>query len=206
MNSSINANKFQLKDQSVQPILDRPVLVASNRRLTKLVVDSINDIDVLFMATDSNTILKYMILNKELSRLTSNLPIACHLEEIELFNVESKQNLINNMALIESRKSSSKQSERSVLIATSSNVIKMPLALCDTKTTHFSCLTSMNPYCVWDSKIEKCVSIFALSEFTNNHSVSTVLKQNPNLHQNQIDSCPSLNVPSKIFKVFFFLA
>jgi len=142
MNSSTNANKFQLKDQSVQPLFDRPVLVTSNRRLTKLVVDSLNGIDVLFMATDSNTILKYMLINMDLSRLSSsnNLPIACHLEEIELFHAEpSKSNMVNNMVLIESRINLLKQTERSLLIATSSNVIKMPLAFCETKTTHFSC-------------------------------------------------------------------
>jgi hypothetical protein len=207
MNSSTSANKFQLKHQSVQPIFDRPVIVASNRRLTKLVVDNVNDVSVLFVATDSNTILKYMLINMGLGRSSSsnNLPIACHLEEIELFNDDAKQNMINNIVLIESQKGSSNQTERSVLIATSTNVIKMPLAVCGTKTTHFSCLASMNPYCVWNSKIEKCVSIFALSEFTNElSSLSVILKQNPTLHQNQINSCPSVNIPSIIVELFSF--
>ena len=64
----VDAQKFQLKHQSIQPLYEKPIIVLPNKRLIKLLVDNVitkqmSEVDVLFAATEYNTILKYTIIN-----------------------------------------------------------------------------------------------------------------------------------------------
>jgi hypothetical protein len=217
-----DSNKYQLKHLSVQPIFQRPILVLPNKRISRIVVDTVlskhqNSIEVLFLATETNTVLKYMLLN--LDDAISNIngkdvhPMMCHLEEIEIFgsNFKGRLNLINNLVLFDNlyEKTNNHISEKSILIATSVNFLKMPVANCRAQTNYFSCLSLMDPYCIWDSKAQKCIFIFNTNETIYNSkpnsaynsfkSISQNIRLNSHLHQHSINSCPSTNIPGKIF-------
>ncbi len=165
----IDSNKFQLKHLSVQPLYNRPMLVLPNKRLLKLTVDNVitkneNMIRVLFLATEDNTILKYMLINfldhdESFNKIkptnTQLSPTLCLLEEMEIFESNSKlnaPNLINNLVFLvensNAHKDSSRfvRSSRNLLIATKYNLIKMPVANCESHTNYFSCLSLMDPY------------------------------------------------------------
>ena len=135
------------------------MVVLPNKRLVKITVDNImtkNDkvIRVLFVATDQNTILKYMLVNffddvnfNKISVTSQSMtPITCLLEEIDIF--ETKANLlnsINNLVFLKTDLSPRRQ-RRYVLVASKFSLIKMPVANCETYTNYFSCLSLMDPY------------------------------------------------------------
>lgn len=192
--------RFQLKHLSVQPIDERPILVLANRRAHKLVVDSVqtkhqNNLDVLFIATEQNTILKYM---------SSSGPqnMACLLEEVDIFDAEQKRsdNAINNMVVLEKEVGG-----RELLVATSFSLVKMSLASCEMQTNYFGCLSSLDPYCVWDSRAQRCLLIFNTNESLSAArtgldrrsavNIAQSIKQNAFLHQHPINSCPITNIP-----------
>ena len=145
------------------------MLVLPNKRLLKLTVDNVitkNEkmIRVLFLATEDNTILKYMLINfldhdESFNKIkptnTQLSPTLCLLEEMEIFESNSKlnaPNLINNLVFLvensNAHKDSSRfvRSSRNLLIATKYNLIKMPVANCESHTNYFSCLSLMDPY------------------------------------------------------------
>ena len=163
----VDSSKFQLKDLSVQPLYNRPMLVLQNKRLTKLTVDNVltkNEeiIRVLFLSTEDNTILKYMLLNfldfdDSFNKIKpTNIqitPTLCLLEEMEIFESNSKMNLpnlINNLVFVKQQRSKESprlvRPTRNLLIATKYNLIKMPVANCESHTNYFSCLSLMDPY------------------------------------------------------------
>lgn len=206
---------------SVQPLYQRPIIVIQNHRITKLVVDNVitknqNNIEILFISTEQNTILKYMLLNMDTSPISfsskENLqqqqpfPTVCLLEEIEILDQSNKNylNSINNLVLLSQNfdlEDSSKM--RSLLISTSFNFIKMPVANCEAQLNYFSCLSLMDPYCIWDSKAQKCLLIFKTNEtihynsnaLTGTKSIAQNIKLNTHLHQHLINTCPTTNNP-----------
>jgi hypothetical protein len=207
---------------SVQPIFERPIIVISNHRLTKLVVDNVltknqENIKMLFIATEHNTILKYMLLNMDLSSKIGQqhqyqFPSVCLLEEIEILDQNNKKylNSINNLMLWSKdfsleEESSGSSKNRNLLISTSFNFIKMPVANCESQQNYFSCLSLMDPYCIWDSKAQKCLLIFKTNETLfysqskenvfNGRSIAQNIKLNTHLHQHSIISCPNTNNP-----------
>lgn len=229
--SSSDYQRFQLRHLSVQPVDERPVLVLPNRRALKLVVDSIvtkhqNTVDVLFLATELNTILKYMIsspLTTTSATISSNTgstsasgsasaqsTMVCFLEELDVLDDSERNkrpiNAINNMILLDDASSSRRTATRDLLIATSFSLIKLNVANCESQTNYFSCLSGLDPYCVWDSRAQKCLLIFNTNETrssasaSDRRSIGLNIKQNPYLHQHPINTCPITNIPSNHLK------
>lgn len=195
-------NNFQLKHLSIEPLFSQPILVMSNKRSLKLVVDTVktkhkNDIQMLFIATEYGTILKYMLLNMNPMLQKSHTPTACLLEEIEVLDplihtAQKPTGLINNIILL------SQSSSRSLAIATDSSVIKMPIANCQAQTNYFNCLSLMDPYCIWDSKAQKCLFIFQTNETlasSDRETIARNIQHNTHLHQHSINECPMKNIP-----------
>ena len=143
------------------------MVVLPNKRLLKITVDNVltkNDkvVRMLFVATDQNTILKYMLINffdEELFNKSPTspsggggglnyMPTVCLLEEIDIFEPNSKANSvnsINNLVFLKNDKNPMHQS-RHLLIATKFSLIKMPVSNCESHTNYFSCLSLMDPY------------------------------------------------------------
>ena len=194
---------------SVQPLFKRPILVLPNQRLLKLVVDSVvtkhqNTIEVLFLATERNTLQKHMVINMDAHLASATqAPNVCHLEEIEVLEstTSSQRGVINNLVLLKA----SKDTSRNLLVATSTNLVRVPVANCEMQVNNLGCLALMDPYCVWDSKSQKCILIFKSNETTlglldsqySGRYSSQSIKTNPHLHQNPINSCPTTNIPGK---------
>ena len=153
------------------------MIVLQNQRLLKITVDNVltkheNTIRVLFLATEKNTILKYILLNfldeesfnkiKPLNSQTtlfSSNPVLCLLEEIDVFDSNPKYGLlnsINNLVFLKNGQQSDNtlnrygsdfnHQSRNLLIATKFNIIKMPVANCESRSNYFSCLSLMDPY------------------------------------------------------------
>jgi hypothetical protein len=201
---STRSKKNQLKDLSVQPLYDEPLLVVYER-LNKITVDTVltsngNTIDIVFLATEENTILKYMLLNSTTTSSATMLPVSCLLEEIEILKRENNNNLksfdtINNLKILEKTDTNNlTNSRRDLLIATNSKFIRMPVADCELKNNYFSCVSTMNPYCVWDSKIQKCALIYKTNIF---ESSLYSKEKNHQYHQNIINGCPTILNPGK---------
>ena len=175
--STSNLN-FQLKHLSIQPIHQQPILIIENHRILKIVVDSVqtkhnNLIKMLFIATEHNTILKYMVLNMKSINQENNkaiLPTTCLYEEIEITDRTVPMNSINNLVLL------SKPNSRNLLIATSSNLIHMPVANCEVQSNYFGCLSLMNPYCLWNSKSQECIYVFRITTNEDSQDSQTVAK------------------------------
>lgn len=202
-----------MKHLSVLPLYNKPILVVPNKRINKLIVDNVvtkhqNNVDVMFLSTEYNTILKYMIINEDYiltptapQKIEKHSPTVCLLEEIEIFDSTFKnfENSVNNLAILEKEKSNFERSSRHLLIATSFNIIMMSLSNCELQTNYFSCLSTMDPYCIWDSKAQKCLLIFNTNETVNGYSerssISQSIKQNAFLHQHLINSCPLTSIP-----------
>ncbi len=208
-------NRFQLKHLSINPIYEKPIIVSTNLRFTQIVIDNIltknqEYVKVLFISTEQNTILKYMLLNTNSN--SEHFPTVCLLEEIEIFDhsIMKLKNSINNLVLLSNNYYSGNENTgvlkmRSLLISTSFNFIKMPVANCESQLNYYSCLNLMDPYCIWDSKAQKCLFIFKTNETLfhrkqNNLflSISQNIKFNTNLHQNIFNTCPTTNNPGKI--------
>lgn len=197
----IDSQKFQLKHLSVQPIYDKPIIVLQNKRLVKIAVDNVltkheNDVDILFAATEYNTIMKYTILNSEIKSKVS--PNVCLLEEIEIFDRTRKDmlNSINNLVLLETTKFTNRLN-RNLIVATKFNLLKIQVSNCESQTNFHGCLSALDPYCIWDSKVQKCLFIFNTNETTSNqeNSIYQNIKLNGRFHQHLINICPSTSLP-----------
>jgi chondroitin sulfate proteoglycan 4 len=159
---------FQLKHLSIAPLFSQPILVIPNKRTLTLAVDTVttkhnNDIRILFIATEYGTILKHMVLNMNTMVQKNHAPTTCLLEELEVLDPSTHTKAIsaeqiNNIILL------NQASSRSLLIATTSRLIKLPIANCQAQTNYFNCLSLMDPYCIWDSKAQKCLLIFQTNE------------------------------------------
>ena len=177
------------------------MLVLPNKCLLKLTVDNVitkneNTIRVLFLATEDNTILKYMLINfldhddsfnKIKPTNTQLSPTLCLLAEIEIFESNSKQNaqnLINNLVFLENsiaHKDSSKfvRSSRNLLIATKYNLIKMPVANCESHTNYFSCLSLMDPYWLVQFYIHYLASLTDEWQYVPKYNFDPKITKNP---------------------------
>ena len=195
-----NSHNFQLKDLSVQPLYEQPILIIPNSHIKRLVVDNVltkhnDELKMLFISTEYNTILKYMILNMLNSKATfkTPLPTTCLLEELEILDSSIQpDDSINSLKLL------SQPTSRSLLIATSSSLVKMSIANCAVQNNYFSCLSLMDPYCIWDSKAQKCLLIFQTNEtksHTDRQVIARNIYQNSHLHQHSINSCPTNDIP-----------
>lgn len=170
----------------MQPLYGQPILVQPSKRLLHIVVDSVstmssqinanNHIDVAFISTDYNTILKYSIIQNE----EHSTPLVCLLEELEVIDPSRKDNmLINKIKLLD---------QSALLIATSYSLIQMPLASCQLQNNYFGCLTQSDPYCVWDSKSQKCLLVSDAVAIKSSNNANS-------LHQNNINACRMTNLP-----------
>lgn len=182
-NNFIISNQFPLKHLSIKPVHDMPIVVLENNRLVRITIDNINtkhgNIDVLFAATESNTIQKYTILGN-----SQREPTSCLIEEIDLFepNKQAILNSINNIAIIGNSLS------RQLIVASSFSLITLELSNCKNHNTYFGCLNTMDPYCIWDSREQSCLSIFKIK-------TEESMSLNKNLHQYAINTCPLTKIP-----------
>jgi hypothetical protein len=184
----IDSRRFQLKLNAVQPVhRSGAVIVTSDEahKILHLAVDSSlsaltsrvnaanSHVDVLFAATAANTLLKYTIVG-----LSNN---ACLLEEMQIIDDE-QNNRINNMKLLDD--------QSVLLVATSDRVIRVPTTAtaCHAHTNYFACLAHADPYCVWESRSQRCTLIHSAILLLNSTTSAS-----SSYHQNVLSSTSCAN-------------
>ncbi|KAL3835867.1 hypothetical protein ACJMK2_021328, partial [Sinanodonta woodiana] len=141
---SIMAQKYQMMDNSVQPMATTPLLVGLNERWTHVVVDNIlgkNGVmyKVLFVTTDDGKLKKMLQL--------PNVENACLIEEIKIVpNGEPKP--VKAMKLY--------AKDGSIFISTFQHILKFPVHRCDRFKDIDLCLNAKDPYCGWNTVEGKC--------------------------------------------------
>ncbi|CAH2292796.1 semaphorin-6B isoform X1 [Pelobates cultripes] len=151
-----------LMEDSVPSVGSSPWIIRTLTRgqLTHLAVDTSCGVNVnqtvLFLGTDSGTVLKYLIIPK-LDNADAGIP-ANHsvlLEEIQTYPAERCGEGEQRLLDMELDKESG-----SLLLAYDSCVVKVPLARCQKHNGCFrNCLEAQDPYCTWDAENNRCVFI-----------------------------------------------
>ncbi|KAH8024126.1 hypothetical protein HPB51_021747 [Rhipicephalus microplus] len=166
----IEAQKYQLTDEAVQPASRRPLYTGELERLTHLTVDvvptkySFDGVHVIFAATLEGAIKKLVVI--------PGLLETCFVEEIQPF--APRQRHIFTMKLL--------KDTSSLYLGTEKEVLRIFVHRCEQYRSEESCLGSMDPYCGWNKHQLACTTAPHLNP------LSLDWKQN---HA----GCPNSNVP-----------
>ncbi|XP_078741217.1 semaphorin-4A-like isoform X1 [Lampetra fluviatilis] len=134
------ARDHPLVDQTVEPVGQRPLLVAANARYTQLAVQTVRSLGgadhrVMYMATDAGTLHKAIHVNGDMHLI----------EEMQLF---SEPQSINSLLLLEKK--------GLLYVGSSSSVLQVPVADCGAYATCGDCVLARDPHCAWDAQSERC--------------------------------------------------
>ncbi|KAH7951547.1 hypothetical protein HPB52_010294 [Rhipicephalus sanguineus] len=166
----IEAQKYQLTDEAVQPASRRPLYTGELERLTHLTVDvvptkySFDGVHVIFAATLEGAIKKLVVI--------PGLLETCFIEEIQPFAPGERH--IFTMKLL--------KDTSSLYLGTEKEVLRIFVHRCEQYRSEESCLGSMDPYCGWNKHQLACTTAPHLNP------LSLDWKQN---HA----GCPNSNVP-----------
>ncbi|CAH1241590.1 SEMA5A [Branchiostoma lanceolatum] len=164
-----DAMKYQLMDQAVPPSHQNPLIQQEYDRFSHIVVDRIRGrreiFSVLFVATVSGTIRKYIVL--------PGTDQPCLVEEIHPFP-EGATEPIRSVTLL--------SDEEAIYVGSQTHIVKVPVHRCQQFKSRKTCLLAMDPYCGWDSYSKRCASLRQSMEHMQDW------------HQD-ISSCPVLNLP-----------
>ncbi|KAG1650348.1 Semaphorin-5B [Nymphon striatum] len=167
----LDSNRYQLMDEAVQPIGNRPIHFEELSRFSHIVADVVptkNDytgVHVIFVATFEGVIRKFSINQKSQK--------ACLLEEIEPFDEFSGEKILTMKIL---------RDTNSLYIGTNKSVKKISIHRCHRFKSRRSCMSSRDPYCGWNSHQLAC---------------TTAPHRNPlsSFWHQDVSSCPILSDP-----------
>lgn len=141
----LDAQKYQMMNDAVQPISIMPAFYAGGQRWTHIVVDTVyalkGKFSVVFVGTTKG------IIKKMLQIPSQNL--SCILEEIK---VTPEGRDIPVMAMVKSKE------QRAVYVGVSPYVFKIPFERCHRLKTKSMCLQARDPYCAWNTINKTCAS------------------------------------------------
>uniref|UniRef100_A0A3Q1I1Q0 Sema domain-containing protein n=1 Tax=Anabas testudineus TaxID=64144 RepID=A0A3Q1I1Q0_ANATE len=158
-----------LMDGAVTPITGRPLLVQTEIRFSKIVVDQVTSLDgrqhqVMFIGTDSGWLQKAVRFDGEDSRI---------IEELQLFQTPQPVNFLQ-LSL-----------KTGQLYSGSHNVaVQVNVRECSRYTSCDDCLFARDPYCGWHQIRSQCMSIAG----TSRYSLSCRIQ---NLTDGDIRMCPT---------------
>ncbi|CAG2193797.1 SEMA5 [Mytilus edulis] len=165
----MQAQKYQLMDDAIQPHTLDPLVFGQNERWTHLVVDSVKgkgqQYHVIFLATVDGYIRKMAYLPQ--------LNSSCLIEEHKIVpNGDHKP--VKNLRISEDK--------GAVYVTVTGKIIKIPVQRCDRFTDQDLCKNSMDPYCGWNKASSKC---------------TTAPDNDPSIHywMQDIISCPIVEHP-----------
>lgn len=139
----MGSHRFQLMDESVQPITVEPLFTSKLERFTHIALDTVatklhNKVQVVFVATQQNFIKKLSILPRTKETCV-----------IEIWQPQvDKNSKILTMQYL-------KQTE-SLYIGTDNSVLRIPANQCSRHLSRSNCLNAMNPYCGWNDLRQEC--------------------------------------------------
>jgi len=106
--------------------------------------------DVVFVGTDKGQVLKIVNLNQN----TDAVNTAQHPIMIEELQVLKFGDPVLNLMISQGHGNT----DKSLLVTSSSQILSLPLQRCQVATTCSSCVALQDPYCGWDLVSSKCVS------------------------------------------------
>ncbi|XP_055305519.1 semaphorin-5A isoform X2 [Sitodiplosis mosellana] len=139
----MGSHRFQLMDESVQPITMEPLFMSALERFNHIALDTVatkmhNKLQVLYISTQDNLIKKLSILPRK--RETCVI-------EIWQPEVEKNSKILTLQYL--------KQTE-SLYIGTEHSVLRIPSNHCSRHLSRLNCLNAMDPYCGWNDLQQEC--------------------------------------------------
>lgn len=139
----MGSHRFQLMDESIQPITKKPIFISKLERLTHITVDIVttklhNKVQVMYVATDANLIKKISIITRTME--------TCIIEIWQLHSEESSKILTLQFL---------KHTE-SLYIGTENSIVRISAQHCKRHISRGNCLNSMDPYCGWNDLQQAC--------------------------------------------------
>lgn len=130
-----------LMDQSIQPIGDKPLLVRRGATFTRIIVNQKQAADgkkyhVMFVGTDEGTMLKAVNYDGEMFII----------EEIQLFQPREPVKILKFSNVT-----------TQLYAGSDHGAAQFPLASCERSSSCMDCVLARDPYCGWDSAVQKCV-------------------------------------------------
>lgn len=145
----LESSRFQLMDQAVQPLTRQPLYHSALESFTHIALDSVHTktetVHVLFVATRNNLIKK---LSVKLSLEEGGSAQTCVVEMWQS-DVGAAANILSMEFLKETD---------SLYVGMDHALTRIPAQHCSRHVSKSSCLNAMDPYCGWNSLIERCTS------------------------------------------------
>ncbi|XP_037905898.1 semaphorin-5B [Hermetia illucens] len=140
----LDSLRYQLMDQSVQPIADKPLHYSSLERFVHISIDTIatktsSHVPILYVSTETGVIKKIHIIPR--------MNEAC---VIEIWQADSHHDgsKIHTIEFL-------KETE-SLYVGTDSGLMRIPAEHCHRHVSNASCLNAMDPYCGWNELKQTC--------------------------------------------------
>nr|XP_027202408.1 semaphorin-5A-like isoform X2 [Dermatophagoides pteronyssinus] len=158
--------KYQLMDDAVQPINNKPFISTKQEHFKLIVVDWIetkfdNFVQVIFIATNDGKLLKYV--------QWSNLNELCLVDDIQL--IDPKENQFLSMKFY--------PKTDSLYFGTVKEFIRLSIDQCEKYQQKEECIHSGDPYCGWNQIHEKCIR----STNDNLQDENFIQSDRPSCHQ-----------------------
>jgi len=171
--SLLEAEKFQLMDEAVQPAHKTPLLRQDHERWTHVAVDvaatKLHDaVHVLYVATLMGVVRKFTVLPRTHQ--------TCLVEIIDPFP-PSAPFLARHIKTMQFLKH-----QNSLYIGTNEELVRIPAQRCRRFSTKSQCLNAMDPYCGWQTMHQECTPP------PNKNPLASYWQQS-------ITSCPVLDAP-----------
>lgn len=139
----MGSHRYQLMDESVQPITIEPLFTSTLERLTHIGLDTVatkvhNKIQVIYVATEKNLIKKLSILPRTRETCV-----------IEIWQPEIAEN--SKILTLQFLKHT-----ESLYIGTENSIIRIPANHCIRHLSRSNCINAMDPYCGWNDLQQEC--------------------------------------------------
>ncbi|KAJ0037201.1 hypothetical protein NL108_018683, partial [Boleophthalmus pectinirostris] len=137
-----------LMDQVIQPMGGKPSLVRKGAMFTQIIVNQVQAEDnktyhVMFIGTENGTIVKAVNYNGEMFII----------EEVHVFKLAEPIKILRFSTVTDQ-----------LYAGSDSGVVQIPLATCERSSTCMDCVLSRDPYCGWDDRTGKCVTLLSKSQ------------------------------------------
>ncbi|KAL8608030.1 hypothetical protein ACOMHN_023846 [Nucella lapillus] len=160
----VSAQRYQLMDQAVQPLIPDPLVLREHQRWTHIVVDHVitkhDLLDVFFLATEDGRLHKMARLPaptasdpSPFASFTSgssgsgSRPVTCLIEDIKI--------VPNGLPRpVKAMKFS--PNKGAIYMATEGNILKVPVQRCSRFKDSSTCIAARDPHCGWDTSQSKC--------------------------------------------------
>lgn len=141
----MSSQRYQLMDETIQPITHQPLLTSKSERFTYITLDTVatkhhHKVNILYVANENNLIKKISILPRTIETCT-----------IEIW--EPEINVDARILTIQFLKHT-----ESLYVGMENGIMRIPAQHCSRHSTQSNCMNAMDPYCGWNGLLKKCTT------------------------------------------------